>query len=251
MNHGMKGHSPLRKTLTGFNTQHPWMRHIKDHYLREYRQHSKTSHLSKNSVRTDRGRWLWLLSSWVQHYGKKTKQVYSYPKGLGQCWPIWLICMQLRNYNTRAKIKKLLKDVSLSVVANGMHRVIYGQSRKQEKTPLVGIHDPLKYEHSFLLMYSFSCERIHFKRSLKVFNWLLNFKRAMRERREKLILPQWNLYIPDLTRHWKRILREHNYPTGKLPRDWYLVQQATYIDLRKKNLSLCCMEKQPITMYFV
>lgn len=44
---------------------------------------------------------------------------------------------------------------------------------------------------------------------------------------------------------------EHNYPTGKLLRDWYLVQQATKIDLRKKNLSLCCMEKQPIIMHCV
>lgn len=150
MNHGMKGHSPLRKTLTGFNTQYPLIRHIKDHYLREYRQHSKISNLSKNSVRTNRGRWLRLLSSWAHGYDNETKQVYSYPNVLGRCWPITNSFACNSENPTRAKLKKLLKDVS-SVVANGMHCVTYGQSRKQENIPLLGKHDPLKYEHSFLL----------------------------------------------------------------------------------------------------
>lgn len=205
MNHGMKGHSPLRKTLTGFNTQYPLIRHIKDHYLREYRQHSKISNLSKNSVRTNRGRWLRLLSSWAHGYDNETKQVYSYPNVLGRCWPITHL-HATQKIQRKSKTQEATKRCVIigSCQWNALCH-LWAKQKAGEHSP-IGKTWPTKIGTLFpaTLMYSFSCERIHFKRPLKVFNWLLNFKRAMRERIEKLILPQWNFYIPDFTRHWNK-----------------------------------------------
>lgn len=205
MNHGMKGHSPLRKTLTGFNTQYPLIRHIKDHYLREYRQHSKISNLSKNSVRTNRGRWLRLLSSWAHGYDNETKQVYSYPNVLGRCWPITHLHATQKIQHKSKNQEATKRCVIIGSCQWNALCHLWAKQKAGEHSP-IGKTWPTKIWTLFpaTLMYSFSCERIHFKRSLKAFNWLLNFKRAMRERREKLILPQWNFDIPDLTRHWNK-----------------------------------------------
>lgn len=182
----MKGHSPLRKTLTGFNTQHPLIQHIKDHYLRDYQQHSKISNRSKNSVRTNRGRWLWLLSSWAHCYNR-TKQVYTYPNVLGRCWPITHLHATQKTQH-KSKNQEATKR---SVIIGSCHWNalchLWAKQKAEEDSP-IGKTWPTKIRTLFpaTLMYSFSCERIHFKRSLKVFNWLLNFKRAMRKNERKV-----------------------------------------------------------------